>query len=133
MGHREHCSRSRARAQLAYIQGRFEELVGGEAGAGLTQLPASVLAELLESEALELASELTALRVCTLGTCQSLCIRVAALSPALCEGCRGSNSASAGGRRLPPSMARRWLCVSRKPCCRAHSKVRDTEPASKRV
>jgi len=37
--------------------------VGGEAGAGLAQLPAGVLAELLESEALELASELTALRV----------------------------------------------------------------------
>jgi len=53
--------------QLAYIQGRFEELVGGEAGAGLAQLPAGVLAELLESEALELASELTALRVRSLG------------------------------------------------------------------
>ena len=47
--------------QMAYVQGRFEELVGSESGS-LAELPASVLLELLQSEALAMSSELTALK-----------------------------------------------------------------------
>ncbi|KAK9842586.1 hypothetical protein WJX81_007541 [Elliptochloris bilobata] len=50
------------RDAMAYVQGRFEELVASAAGAGLAQLPAGVLTELLQSEALAMSSELTALR-----------------------------------------------------------------------
>ena len=48
---------------MAYVQGRFEELVASEPG-GLADLPASVLLELLQSEALAMSSELTALKAC---------------------------------------------------------------------
>lgn len=51
---------------MAYVQGRFEELVGSAAGAGMAELPASMLTELLQSEALEITSELTALKACHL-------------------------------------------------------------------
>lgn len=55
---------------MAYVQGRFEELVASEPG-GLADLPASVLLELLQSEALAMSSELTALKACRPTTCSS--------------------------------------------------------------